>query len=68
MRGAERQQESVGDVWGVKSKFLNIITMSWPDWFAVSIFKSVNWEMSKRRIEIAAVKSEREQSQGEENA
>lgn len=21
--------------------------MSWPDWFAVSIFKSVNWEMSK---------------------
>lgn len=68
MRGAERQQESVGVVWGVKSKFLNIITMSRPDWFAVSIFKSVNWEMSKRRTEIAAVKSEREQSQGEENA
>lgn len=40
----------------LKSQFLNIITMSRPDWFGVSIFKSVEWEMSERRKEMTAQK------------
>lgn len=58
MRGArERMKGRGGGGGGVKSKFLNIITMSWPDWFGVSIFKPVDWEMSERRKEMAALRS-----------
>lgn len=48
----------------LRRKFLNIITTSWPDWFGVSIFKSVNWEMRKRREEMAAPKSDRDRVEG----
>lgn len=69
MRGTVKTaKEYVGkEGGGLKSQFLNIITMSWPDWFGVSMFKAVDWEMSKRRKEMTAHKRSREQylNQGE---